>query len=92
MFQPDRLFSQRNSISGVVEWFFHAREGTFGPYDAKLAAKKILDEFVALRVASHDDGGRGARKKSLHLSLEAKESSLIPQQYLPSQRKKGKEA
>jgi len=90
MFQPDRLFSQRNPATGLIEWYFHAREGTFGPYGAKDAAKKILDEFVALRIASNDDGGRGARQ-SIKLSLEAMDAALVPRQYEPSQRKKGKE-
>jgi hypothetical protein len=90
MFKPDRLFSQRNLATGGIDWYFHAREGTFGPYDSKAAAKKILDEFVALRVATNDDGGR-AVKASSKLSLEAVEYGAVPRHYEPFQRKKGKD-
>ena len=96
MFAPDRIFSQRNSASGEVEFFFSAREGVFGPYATRAAAKKILDAFVARRIESGDDGGRGSAKRPLRLALddlalEAREQAPRPQQYEPWQRKKGKE-
>jgi hypothetical protein len=96
MFNPDRIFSQRNTVTGEIEWFFSAREGTFGPYANRVASKKILDGFVAQRIAGNDDGGRNAKstlKLSLDdFSLETRDAHLLPQQYEPLQRKKGKES
>ncbi len=61
MFAADRVFSQRNGKTGLVEWFFNAREGVFGPYNSKEIATKTLHEFVEKCKAAYDDGGRGSQ-------------------------------
>lgn len=63
MFEIDRSFCQRNTRTGLMEWFFNTREGVFGPYDTKQMAQKELKVFVDRRKASGDDGGRSAKEK-----------------------------
>lgn len=58
MFQAERVFAQRNTRTGLIEWFFNAREGVFGPYTTKDIANQFLKEFVERCKASGDDGGR----------------------------------
>lgn len=93
MFSADRIFSQRNRSTGLVEWFFNAREGIFGPYGSRETTQKALDEFVKKRVASGDDGGRSKKKQgqpqTLELSLESREYGPFAQEYDPLKRKKG---
>ncbi|HEY8218626.1 MAG TPA: hypothetical protein VIF86_00850 [Methylobacter sp.] len=40
MFEVDRTFSQRNAETGLMEWFFSAREGILGPFHSKKEAEK----------------------------------------------------
>ena len=95
MFQAERVFSHRNAATGKVEWFFSAREGTFGPYASKEASGKILDEFVARRVASQDDGGRTdktAAASPSQWSLEAMVCGKLPQEQVFEPKGKAKGA
>ena len=46
MFEIDRTFSCRNPRTGVMDWFFSAREGIYGPYTSKAQATKYLKEFM----------------------------------------------
>jgi hypothetical protein len=45
MFKADRVFWERNSVTGQTEWFFLTREGVMGPYDSEAFARRSLDEF-----------------------------------------------
>lgn len=60
MFKPDRTFSQRNNETGLVEWFFSAREGVLGPFQTKEQAKKSIAEFIQHNIKTNDDGGRSS--------------------------------
>jgi hypothetical protein len=40
MFQTDPFFAQRNTNTGLMEWFFNSREGVQGPYPSKQGAIK----------------------------------------------------
>ncbi|CAG1020354.1 hypothetical protein DOJK_00279 [Patescibacteria group bacterium] len=64
VFKLDRTFCQRNMQTGLMEWFFYAREGVFGPYSSKEITKKELKEFIERRMALGDDGGRSNIKKT----------------------------
>jgi len=60
MFELDRTFSQRCSDTGLMKWYFNAREGIFGPYDTKQLALEGLNIFISRRAQAEDDGGRGS--------------------------------
>lgn len=60
MFKTDRIFSQRNSDTGLMEWFFSAREGVFGPFENKEQAKNELKAFADFNMKINDDGGRSS--------------------------------
>ncbi len=60
MFEPERTFSQRNNQTGLVEWFFSAREGVLGPFQTKEQAKKSIAEFIQHNIKNNDDGGRSS--------------------------------
>ncbi|MBL1264357.1 DUF6316 family protein [Methylomicrobium sp. RS1] len=70
MFRAERIYSQSNPKTGMIEWFFSAREGNFGPFDSKEIATKELQAFINLCIKNGDDGGRGGGGKSKKLSLE----------------------
>jgi hypothetical protein len=88
MFQPDRVFSERNPKSGLMEWYFSAREGVFGPYSTKDVSQRILREFIERRKAGYDDGGRSL-PSGKGLSLVAKDHNETIEVYDPLKRKKG---
>ena len=69
MFQADRVFSCRNPKTGLIEWFFSAREGNFGPFRDKVIATKELDAFIKHCIITKDDGGRSAGNKNANLGL-----------------------
>jgi hypothetical protein len=58
MFSANRVFSQRNNVTGQIEWFFEAREGIMGPYESAAYANKALDEFKKRCLHLGSDGGR----------------------------------
>jgi hypothetical protein len=89
MFEIDRTFCQRNAKTGLMEWYFNAREGIFGPYDSKKMASKELEVFVGRRKLSGDDGGRdGAESNKLTLApIEHAETEAVFFDF--SKRKKG---
>ncbi len=58
MFRPSRIFHRFNSGTGFLEWFFHAREGAFGPYPTKQQAYLSLQDYVRAKIYAEDDGGR----------------------------------
>ncbi len=64
MFKPHRIFAQHNPNTGMMEWFFNAREGIFGPYTSKDAAAIALDDFVLARSNAGEDGGRSKEAKA----------------------------
>lgn len=107
MFAADRVFSQRNGVTGLIEWFFNAREAVFGPYNSKDTATKMLQEFVEKCKAAHDDGGRSKKATpalpletgllldnlllETNLSLETRQYDAASLEYDPLKRKKGKD-
>ncbi|MGZ4957200.1 MAG: hypothetical protein ACXV8Q_19050 [Methylobacter sp.] len=60
MFEIDRTFSQRNAQTGLMEWFFNAREGVYGPFSSKERSSKALEDFIKFNHKNFDDGGRGS--------------------------------
>ena len=74
MFEVDRTFSQRNNETGLVEWFFSAREGVLGPFQSKQQAKKAMDEFIQFNQKTNDDGGRNSTTK-LKIDIDSFEGS-----------------
>jgi len=69
-FEIDRTFSFRNPDTGLMEWFFNAREGIYGPYRSKNETSLSLKEFIKHCIQMDDDGGR--------TNPEQKQFSLIP--------------
>lgn len=90
MFQADRVFFQRNPASGLVEWYFLAREGTFGPYPSQEIARTMLNEYIERHKAAKDTGGRTANSP-VALCLESKAYDPTVHEYDPMKRKKGKD-
>ena len=68
MFESDRTFCQRSAETGLMEWFFYAREGVYGPFLAKEAAEKAMKKFIKLNAGISDSGGRNSAGK-VQLSL-----------------------
>lgn len=58
MFRIDRTFSQRNEKTGRMEWFFNAREGTYGPYYTEKDASTALKRYIQYQKSIKNDGGR----------------------------------
>jgi hypothetical protein len=88
MFEINRIFSTRNSDTGMMDWFFSAREGIIGPYSSKEQATKDLQEFVQLCIKVGDDGGR-TKPESGRLSIMPKECPEVVHQFNPVKKKKG---
>ena len=74
MFSADRIFSQRNNKTGLVEWFFNAREGVLGPFESRQQATKAKDEFIQFNIKMKNDGGRTSGV-NLKLSIDLFEGS-----------------
>ncbi len=90
MFELDRTFCQRNAGTGLMEWFFNAREGTFGPFENKKIALSELKVFTDRRQVTDDDGGRSKVKKKNSLSLAPMtQLALEPIGFDHTKRKKG---
>lgn len=73
IFKSDRTFSHRNPDTGLMECFFNAREGIYGPYLSKEEASLCLKEFLAHCIKFADDGGRK--------NHEQRQFSLIQKKY-----------
>lgn len=58
MFEIERVYGQHNGGTGLIEWFFPAREGVFGPFTSKVTASRALEEFKKDCIANGIDGGR----------------------------------
>jgi hypothetical protein len=71
MFTLDRVFTQRNSGTGCMEWFFDSREGLIGPFRTESAARHYLGEHIKHCRNNHLDGGRKLGLKITHLSVAA---------------------
>jgi hypothetical protein len=88
MFEINRTFSCRNSDTGMMEWFFSAREGIYGPYSSKEQAAEVLREFIQYHMQAGDDGGR-TKPEPGGLSIISKESAEGVKQFNPLKKKKG---
>jgi len=75
MFEAERVYNQRNPSTGIIEWFFLAREGYFGPYVSKEAAHKQLNTFISFCVKNGDDGGRGKKSVKSRTTAQSKSKS-----------------
>lgn len=58
MFELDRTFCQRCNNSGLIEWYFNAREGIYGPYISKEKAIIELKLFIEQRKRNGHKGNR----------------------------------
>ncbi|MDP2904168.1 MAG: hypothetical protein Q8N96_13860 [Methylovulum sp.] len=68
VFDVKRCFSQRSIETGLMEWFFLAREGVFGSFVDEKQAEKELETFKLINIKAKDDGGR----HSMAIRLEEK--------------------
>lgn len=91
MFKIDRTFSCRNSDTGLMDWFFNAREGIYGPYNSKEQAAEALKIFIQHCMERGADGGR-SQSESDRLSLVPLECLEVTKQFNPFQKKKGIES
>jgi hypothetical protein len=89
MFEIDRTFSQRCADTGLMKWYFNAREGIFGPYNTKQHALEELSVFMARRSLAEDDGGRGTVKDENKLTMVPIEFSIEPKFFDYAKKKKG---
>ncbi len=88
MFEVDRTFSQRNAETGLMEWFFNAREGVLGPFHSKKQAEKAIETFTNFNIKNNDDGGRSSTL-NVELSLEPLNDSMNTIKYDDTKRKRG---
>ncbi|MFU8789847.1 MAG: hypothetical protein ACNA7G_12520 [Methylobacter sp.] len=78
MFEIDRTFCQRSAETGLMEWFFYAREGVYGPFLTKEKAEGAVKKFIKFNVAISDSGGRNsAGKAALSLAPMANVANAI---------------
>lgn len=90
MFEIDRTFSQRCADTGLMKWYFNAREGIFGPYDTKQMAQEGLSIFIERRRLAEDDGGRGTTvKDDSKLTMVPIEYTLEPKFFDYAKKRKG---
>jgi hypothetical protein len=89
MFDIERIFCQRCVNTGLMEWYFNAREGIFGPYISKKMALEELRVFIERRKLTEDDGGRTKTVKTDKLTLTPIESESEVKFFDFSKRKKG---
>ncbi len=89
MFELDRTFSERCAETGLMKWYFNAREGIYGPYNTKQMALEGLNIFVERRKLAEDDGGRNAVKNKNKLAMLPIEHSSEPKFYDYAKKKKG---
>jgi hypothetical protein len=89
MFDLDRIFCQRDAKTGLMEWYFNAREGIFGPYVSKAMAAEELRVFIERRKLTEDDGGRSKEKNHDKLTLAPIEYASEVKFFDFSKRKKG---
>ena len=90
MFELDRTFSQRCAETGLMKWYFNAREGIFGPYETKQQASDGLNTFIERRSMSEDDGGRDTTAKDHNqLAMLPMEHTLEPKFFDFIKQKKG---
>lgn len=68
MFEIDRTFSSRNLDTGLMDWFFNAREGVYGPYNSQEQATEELNKLIQYCKEAGDDGGR-SKPESHRLSI-----------------------
>jgi hypothetical protein len=70
MFALDRIFSQRDPGTGLMEWYFDAREGLMGPYRTEGTGRKALEAHLEHCRRCQLDGGRrlGLRAPRLELA------------------------
>ena len=71
MFSADRVFSQRSTSIGSMEWFFDTREGLMGPFRTEDIARKALGNHVEYCRRHKLDGGRKLGVRQLRLELAA---------------------
>ncbi|BBL74241.1 hypothetical protein MishRS11D_13390 [Methylomagnum ishizawai] len=57
-FSTHRVFMQTNTVTGLPEWFFNAREGIKGPYESKERALYELNLFKNISNKLNLTGGR----------------------------------
>lgn len=91
MFELDRTFSQRCAETGLMKWYFNAREGIYGPYNTKQRATDELKIFIERRKCAEDDGGRVHVKNKNKLTIAPIEFSIEPKIFDPTKKKKGLE-
>lgn len=45
MFEIERVFCQRNTKTGIMEWFFDECQSVYGPFSSKERAEKGLEKL-----------------------------------------------
>lgn len=58
VFQRDRVFSNRNTSTGTMEWFYETREGMMGPFPSEQSARTAMERHVEYSKRNKLDGGR----------------------------------
>ncbi len=92
MFEAHRIYVQTNTNTGLTEWFFKAREGTFGPYTSEESAVSALNDFVAQRIKAGEDGGRSEGSAVVCWIYEFSLAPIeYPSRYDPLQKRREKE-
>ncbi len=59
----NRTSCRMNTKTGLLEYFFDAREGIYGPFFSEEQTAQALEEFVKFNIEFNDDGGRSLRSK-----------------------------
>lgn len=90
MFELDRTFCQLNGKTGMMEWFFSAREGLYGPFSSKEKTLKELDKFIKFNIKNSNDGGRKLMGDS-KLSLAPRNGSTNAIKLTDTMHKRGEE-
>jgi hypothetical protein len=58
MFEHNRVFSNRNTSTGRMDWFCETREGEQGPFESEQIARAALEKHIEYSKRNKLDGGR----------------------------------
>ena len=71
-----RVFSTINTRNGAMGWYFHAREGSVGPFVSYGQALSKLYGFIQKAIESGSNGGRPSSENKLPSPPETNSRSI----------------
>ncbi len=70
MLNTKRIYSTINTETGIMKWYFQAREGNIGPFSSKPEAVSGLKEFLLNVVKNGQEGNRDINSQESIAALQ----------------------